>query len=43
MGVEAYSHEGLRRLDSFCFCMYKILVVTNEMADVENEAYFLIF
>ena len=42
VGAEAYSHEERTRLKSFCFCMYKILVVTGEMVDVENEAYFLL-
>ena len=42
MGAKAYSHEEMRKLDSFCYCMYTILVVTGEMVDVENEAYFLI-
>ena len=42
MGTEAYSHEDRSRLNSLCFCMYIILVVTNEMVDVENDAYFFI-
>ena len=43
VGAEAYSHADMRKIDSFCFCMYRILVLTGEMVDVENEAYFLIF
>ena len=44
-GVEAETnyHEEMRRLDAICFCMYKILVVTGGMVDVENEANFFIF
>ena len=38
LGVGAYFHEEMRRIDSLCFCMYRILVVTGEMTDVENEA-----
>ena len=34
--VEACSHEEMRRLDSFCYCMYVILVVTDEMVDVKK-------
>ena len=40
-GAKAYFHEEMRRVDSFCFCMYGILVVKDEIVDVENEAYSL--
>ena len=36
MGAEAYSHEEMRRVGSFCSCMYKILVLIGEMVDVEK-------
>ena len=36
-GAEAYVHEEMRRVDSFCFCMYMILVVIGEMVYVKNE------
>ena len=35
VGGEAYSHEEMRKLDSFCCCLYKILVVIGEMVDVD--------
>ena len=41
LGVEAYFHEGMRRVESFCFCMYKTLVVIGKMFDVENEDKFV--
>ena len=37
--AETYFHEETRGVDSFCFCLYKILVVIGEMVDVEKEAY----
>ena len=37
-GAEAYFHEEMRRVVSFCFCMYRISVVIDEMVDVEKEA-----
>ena len=40
VGGEAYSHEEIRKLSSFCFCMYKILMVTGKMVMWKNEAYF---
>ena len=36
-GVEAYRHEEMRRVDSFCFCRYKNLVIVGVMFDVENK------
>ena len=37
LGVEACCHEGMRRLDSLCFCMYRTLVIVGVMFDVENK------
>ena len=37
--IEVYFHEKMTRVDSFCFCMYRILVVIDEMVIVVKEAY----
>ena len=36
VGVEAYFHEEMRTLYSFCCYRYMILVLTTEMADWET-------
>ena len=36
VGGEADFHEEMRKLYSFCWCRYKVLVVTAEMANVET-------
>ena len=36
MGAKAYSHEEMRKLDLFCCCMCRNLVVIDEMVDVER-------
>ena len=34
VGSDAYFHEEMRTLYSFCCCRYMVLVVTAEMVDV---------
>ena len=43
LGVGAYFHEEMRRIDSLCFCMYRILVVTGEMVVVDLMKHILCF
>ena len=34
-GDKVEFHEGIRRIVSYVFCMYKTLLVYNEMVDVD--------
>ena len=37
MGAEAHFDGEMRNLDSFCCCVYKILVVIGKMVDVDKR------
>ena len=39
--AKTYFHKEMRRVDSFCFCMYMILVVISERVDVEMKHNFV--
>ena len=44
-GAEPYFHEEIKRVDSFCFSRYKILVIIGEskMVDVDLMKQFFCF